>query len=55
MKEDLEAKRKLHYYKKIINPSLQDQNYFSILTNLKKNINIVKIKTNSHELHNETR
>ena len=35
-KEDLEAKIKLCYYKVIINPNLEDQNYLSILTSSKK-------------------
>ena len=51
---DLEAKQKLRYYKEVINPTLEDQKYLSVLTSLKKKINIAKIKTNSHELHSET-
>ncbi len=53
-KKDLEVKRKLRYYKEAINSNLEDQKYLSILTNLKKKINIAKIRTNSHELHSET-
>ena len=52
--KDLAAKRKLSYYKKVINPTLEDQKYLSILTIWKKKINIAKIRTNSHELHRET-
>ena len=52
--KDLADKRKLSYYKKVINPSLEDQKYLSILTSSKKKINIAKIRTNSHELHSET-
>ena len=52
--KDLAAKRKLSYYKKVINPTLEDQKYLSILTSSKKKINIAKIRTNSHELHSET-
>ena len=52
--KDLEAKRKLRYYKEIINPTLEDQKYLSVLTSSKKKINIAKIRTNSHELHSET-
>ena len=52
--KDLEAKRKLRYYKDIINPVLEDQKYLYVLTSSKKKINIVKIRTNSHELHSET-
>ena len=39
----------------MVNPNLEDQKYLSILTNIKKGINIVKIKTSSHVLHSETR
>ena len=52
--KDLEDKRKLRYYKEVINPTLEDQKYLSVLTSLKKKINIAKIRTNSHELHSET-
>ena len=51
---DLEAKRKLRYYKEVINPTLEDQKYLSVLTSSKKKTNIAKIGTNSHELHSET-
>jgi len=50
----LEVKRKLRYYKEVINPNLEDQKYLSVLTSAKKIINIAKIRTNSHELHSET-
>ena len=50
----LTSKGKLSYYKKVINPTLEDQKYLSILTSSKKKINIAKIRTNSHELHSET-
>ena len=49
--KDLEAKRKLRYYKEVINPKIKS---ISVLTSLKKKINIAKIITNSHELHSET-
>ena len=52
--KDLATKIKLSYYKKVINPTLEDQKYLSILTSSKKKINIAKIRTNSHELHSET-
>jgi hypothetical protein len=42
------------YYKEVVNPNLEDQNYLSILRSAKKKINIAKIRTNSHELHSET-
>ena len=34
--KDLEAKRKLRYYMEVINPTLEDQKYLSILTSSKK-------------------
>jgi hypothetical protein len=46
--KELEEKRKLRYYKDVINPNLEDQNYLSVLTSVKKKINIAKIRTNSH-------
>ena len=52
--ENLEDKRKLIYYKEVINPNLEYQNCLSVLTNIKKKIHIAKIRTNSHELHSET-
>ena len=51
--KDLAAKRKLRYYKEVINPTLEDQKYLSILTISKNKINIAKIRKNSHELHSE--
>ena len=48
--QDLEGKRKLRYYKEVINPTLDNQNYLSMLSINKKKMNIVKIRTNSHEL-----
>ena len=51
---DLEVKRKLRYYKEVINPNLEDQNDLSILTSLKKKKkNITNIRMNSHEIHSE--
>ena len=52
--KDLEGKRKLRYYKEVINPNIEGQNYLCILTSLKKKIHIAKIRTNSHEVHSET-
>jgi hypothetical protein len=51
--KELEEKRKLRYYKDVINPNLEDQNYLSVFPSVKKKISIAKIRTNSHELHNE--
>jgi hypothetical protein len=52
--KELEGKIKLRYYKEVINPNLEDKKYLSVLTSVKKKINIAKIRTNSHELHSET-
>ena len=52
--KELEEKRKLMYYKYVINPNLEDQNYLSVLSSVKKKVSISKISTNSHELHSET-
>ena len=51
--KELEDKRKLRYYKEVVNPNLEDQKYLYVLTSIKKRINITKIRTNSHELHSE--
>jgi hypothetical protein len=51
--KELEEKIKLRYYKDVINPNLEDQNYLSVLTSVKKKISIAKTRTNSHELHSE--
>ena len=52
--KDLEDKVKLRYYKEVINPTLKDQKYLSLLTSSKKKNNIAKIRTNSHELYSKT-
>ena len=39
----------------MVNLNLEDQKYLFVLIRLKKKINIVKIRTNSHNLHSETR
>jgi len=51
--KELKGKRKLRYYKEVINPTLDNLNYLSILTNTKKKVNIARIRTNSHELRSE--
>lgn len=51
--EKIENKRNSMYYKQFINPKLEYQNYLSIVHCVKKKINIVKIKTNFHELYRE--
>ena len=45
--KDLEGKTKLRYYKDVINPNLEDQNYLFVLISLNKKISIAKIRTNS--------
>jgi hypothetical protein len=52
--KELEEKRKLRYYKDVINPNLEDQNYISVFPSVKKKISIAKIRTNSHKIHSET-
>jgi hypothetical protein len=51
--KELEDKRKSRYYKEVVNHNLEDQKYLYVLTIIRKRINIVKIRTNSHELHSE--
>ena len=53
--EELEGKRNLKYYKEVSNPTLDNQNYLSVLSSNKKKMNISKIRTNSHELRSETK
>ena len=53
--ENLAVKRKLRYYKEVINPNLEDQKYLLVVTSSRKKINIAKIRMNSHELHSETK
>ena len=55
MRKILAVKRKLRYYKEVINPNLElDQKYLSVVTISRKKINIAKIRTNSHEIHSKT-
>jgi hypothetical protein len=53
--KELVDKRKLRYYKEVVSPNLEDPNYLLVLKSAKKKINIVKIRTKSHELHSEIR
>ena len=48
--QEMEGTRKLRYYKEVINTTLDNQNYLSVLSNNKKKMNIAKIRTNSPEL-----
>lgn len=52
--KELEGKRKLRYHKKVVSSNPENQKYLFSLTNVKKKINIAKIRTNSHEFHSET-
>ena len=40
--QELEDKRKLRYYKEVINPTLDNQNYFSVLSKNKKKITTLR-------------
>lgn len=51
--KELEAKRKVRHYKEAINPTIDNDNYLSMLTNTKKKVNIARIRTNSHELRTD--
>jgi hypothetical protein len=53
--KELEGKKKLRYYKDMVNPNLEDQMYLSVLRSAEKKIKIAKIITNSYKLHSETR
>jgi hypothetical protein len=46
--------RRIYGVIKMDNPNLEDQKHLLVLNSAKKKINIVKIRTNSHELHSET-
>ena len=53
--KELEGTRKLRYYKEVIKPTLDNQNYLFVLTSTKKKMSITRIRTNSHDLQSETR
>jgi hypothetical protein len=52
---DLEEKIKSGYYKEVTNGNIEDQNYLFVFKSVKRKITISKIRTNSHEIHSETR
>ena len=52
--EILVVKRKLRYYKEVINLNMEYQKYLSVVTTSQNKINIANIRTDSHELHSET-
>lgn len=49
--KELKEKKKQRYYKEVINPNLENQNYIFILTSVKKRMNTTKLRANRHELH----
>ena len=49
--KEREDKRKLRYYEEMINPILEYKKYLSILTSVKKEIKIGKIRIDFHKLH----
>ena len=51
--KELEGKRKLRYYKDVINPNLEDQNYLSVWPSVKKKLNIAKIRQEKESLRSE--
>ena len=53
--ENFAIKKKLRYYKEVINPNLEDKKYLLEVTSSRKKINIANIITNSHEIHSKTR
>ena len=53
--DNLALKRKLRYYKEVINPNLEYQKYLLVVSSAWKKINIAKIRMNSHDIHSETR
>ena len=51
----MEDKRKLRYYKEVINPIVDNHNYLSMLTSTKSKMNIARIRTKSRELQSDTK
>jgi len=51
--KDLEGKRKVRYYKDVINPNLKNKRISLLVLSNEKKINIDKIRRNSHDLHTE--
>jgi hypothetical protein len=52
--KETEEKRKLRYYKEVIDPNIEDENHIYVLASLTNKINIAKIRINSHDLYSET-
>ena len=51
----MEDKRKLMYYKEVINPTVDNQNYLSMLTSTKSKMNIARIRNKSRELQSDSK
>lgn len=51
----MEDKRKLRYYKEVINPIVDKQNYLSMLTSTKSKMNIARIRNKSRELQSDSK
>jgi len=51
----MEDKRKLRYYKEVINPTIDNHNYLSMLTSTKSKMNIGRIRTKYRELQSDTK
>ena len=51
--KELEDKRKLRYYKEVINPTFDNENDLFVLSNNKRKMNITEIRNNSHELESQ--
>ena len=51
----MEDKRKLRYYKEVINPIVDNQNYLSMLTTIKSKMNISRIRNKSRELQSDSK
>ena len=51
----MEDKRKLRYYKEVINPIVDNQNYLCMLTSTKSKMNIARIRNKSRELQSDSK
>jgi len=51
----LEDKRKLRYYKEVINRIVDNHNYLSMLASTKSKMNMTRIRTKSRELQSDTK
>lgn len=51
--KELEGKSKLRYYKEVIKPTLANWTCLFVLNNVKKKMNIARIKSRFHELHSK--